>query len=211
MAATWGDERTDVPVSVAELCRRLGPVPATADSLATGAKPVLVGDLLRREGRPALPVDVPTVAPEARCASSEAEPDAGRVTIPVPRRRGEACKTALGAGGLVVAGSVLGAALLAAAGVGGPLPSGQLDDDGTGQFQGEGTLVGPGTAYGSVSGRDVVHRSGLLRAIAYYTPWPESTPVSPAVAARAGAVPTAAPRWAPPRFRCRSRAERRSG
>ena len=193
MAATWGDERTDVPVSVAELCRRLGPVPATADSLATGAKPVLVGDLLRREGRPALPVDVPTVAPEARCASSEAEPDAGRVTIPVPRRRGEACKTALGAGGLVVAGSVLGAALLAAAGVGSPLPSGQLDDDGTGQFQGEGTLVGPGTAYGSVSGRDVVHRSGLLRAIAYYTPWPESTPVSPAVAARAGAVPTAAP------------------
>ena len=131
---------------------------------------MLVGDLLRREGRPALPVDVPTVTPEARCASSEAEPDAGRVTIPVPRRRGEACKTALGAGGLVVAGSVLGAALLAAAGVGGPLPSGQLDDDGTGQFQGEGTLVGPGTAYGSVSGRDVVHRSGLLRAIAYYAP-----------------------------------------
>ena len=176
VAATWGDERTDVPVSVAELCRRLGPVPSTADSLATGATPVLVGDLLRREGRPALPADVPTPASEARCASSEAEPDAGRVTIPVPRRRGEACKTALGAGGLVVAGSVLGAALLAAAGVGGPLPSGQLDDDGTGQFQGEGTLVRPGTAYGSVSGRDVVHRSGLLRAIAYYTPWRESTP-----------------------------------
>ena len=106
---------------------------------------------------------------------------------------------------------MLGAALLAAAGVGGPLPFGQGDDDGTGQFQGEGTLVGPGTAYGSVRGRDVVHRSGLLRAIAYYTPWPESTPVSPAVAARAGAVPTAAPRWAPPRCRCRSRAERRSG
>ena len=95
--------------------------------------------------------------------------------MPTPRSRGDACRTALGAGGLVVAGSVLGAALLAAAGVGGPLPFGQGGDDPAGQFQGEGTLVKPGTAYGSVRGRDVVARSGLLRAIAYYTPFGSTT------------------------------------
>ena len=33
-------------MSVAELYRRLGPVPASADSLATGATPMLVDDLL---------------------------------------------------------------------------------------------------------------------------------------------------------------------
>ena len=204
VTATWDDERTDVPVSVAELCRRLGPVPATADSLSTGATPVPVGDLLRREGRPALPPEVPMAVPEARSAPSEAEPEAGEVSIPVPRRRGEACKTALGAGGLVVAGSVLGAALLAAAGIGGPLPSGQLDDDGTEQFQGEGTLVRPGTAYGSVSGSDVVHSSGLLRAIAYYSPWGESTPAPPAVAAGAGRAAAALQPQPPLRCRCRA-------
>ena len=75
MAATRGDERTDVPVSVAELCRRLGPVPATADSLATGATPVLVGDLLRREGRPRCRRTYPGGARGP--LSSEAEPDAG--------------------------------------------------------------------------------------------------------------------------------------
>ena len=108
------------------------------------------------------------------------EPDAGRPAIPVPRRRGEACKTALGAGGLVVAGSVLGAALLAAAGVGGPLPSGGRLGDDVEQFQGDGTLVRPGIAYGSVSGRDIVSGSGLLQAIAHHTYW-DPTPASPAV------------------------------
>ena len=161
VAATWGDERTDVPVSVAELCRRLGPVPSTADSLATGRRrcssaTCCAARAVRRCPR----TPRPGIRGSLRFFRGRA--GRGRVTIPFPRRRGEACKTALGAGGLVVAGSVLGAALLAAAGVGGPLPSGQLDDDGTGQFQGEGTLVRPGTAYGSVSGRDVVHRSGLL-------------------------------------------------
>ncbi len=117
MAATRGDERTDEPVSVAELCRRLGPVPATADSVATGATPLLIGDLLRREGRPEVGPDpfapAPVVAvPEARRAPSpRAAQDDDPAALPVPRRRGEACKTALGAGGLVVAGSVLGAAL----------------------------------------------------------------------------------------------------
>ena len=107
--------------------------------------------------------------------------------MPTPRSRGDACKTALGAGGLVVAGSVLGAALLAAAGVGGPLPFGQGGDDAAGQFQGEGTLVKPGTAYGSVRGRDVVARSGLLRAIAYYTPFGSSTGAATGQGARAAA------------------------
>ncbi|HEX5811173.1 MAG TPA: hypothetical protein VFY38_03655, partial [Pseudonocardia sp.] len=154
-------------MSVAELCRRLGSAPATPDSLSTGATPVLVGDLLRREGRPPVRAEVPA----ARVAPSpEPEPGADQPGVPTPRSRGDACRTALGAGGLVVAGSVLGAALLAAAGVGGPLPFGQGGDDGAGQFQGEGTLVKPGTAYGSVRGRDVVARSGLLRAIAYYVP-----------------------------------------
>ena len=177
MAATRGDGSTDVPVSVAELCRRLGSAPATADSVSTGATPVLVGDLLRREGRPPVRADVPAarVAP----LRPEPEPDEDQPVVPTPRSRGDACRTALGAGGLVVAGSVLGAALLAAAGVGGPLPFGQGGDDGAGQFQGEGTLVKPGTAYGSVRGRDVVARSGLLRAIAYYTPF-GSTPPAPA-------------------------------
>ena len=142
MVATRGDEGIDAPVSVADLCRRLGSVPATADSLATGATPVLVGDLLRREGRPLVCSEVP----DARSlATAEPEPDPARAVIPVPRRRGEACRAALGAGGLVVAGSVLGAALLAAAGVGGPLPSGQADDEGAGQFQGDGTLVNTDT------------------------------------------------------------------
>ena len=87
---------------------------------------------------------------------------------------------------------MLGAALLAAAGVGGPLPFGQGGDDGAGQFQGEGTLVKPGTAYGSVRGRDVVARSGLLRAIAYYTPFGSTddparrAPARPAWCRRAG-------------------------
>ncbi len=122
--------------------------------------------------------------------------------MPTPRSRGDACKTALGAGGLVVAGSVLGAALLAAAGVGGPLPFGQGGDDGAGQFQGEGTLVKPGTAYGSVRGRDVVARSGLLRAIAYYTPFGSSTGAAGAGAgARGGAAVVPGAR----RGRCRFR------
>ena len=159
-------------MSVAELCRRLGSAPATADSVSTGATPVLVGDLLRREGCPPVRAEVPA----ARVAPSpEPEPDEDQPVVPTPRSRGDACKTALGAGGLVVAGSVLGAALLAAAGVGGPLPFGQGGDDAAGQFQGEGTLVKPGTAYGSVRGRDVVARSGLFRAIAYYTPFGPST------------------------------------
>ena len=117
--------------------------------------------------------------------------------MPTPRSRGDACRTALGAGGLVVAGSVLGAALLAAAGVGGPLPFGQGGDDGAGQFQGEGTLVKPGTAYGSVRGRDVVARSGLLRAIAYYTPFGSTTDAAAGPGARAtgpaAVVPVAGP------------------
>jgi hypothetical protein len=173
-------------VSVAELCRRLGPVPATADSVATGATPLLIGDLLRREGRPEVGPDpfAPVVAvPEARRAPSpRPAQDDDPAALPVPRRRGEACKTALGAGGLVVAGSVLGAALLAAAGVGGALPVPQ-GDDGTGQFQGEGTLRTPGTAYGSVSGRQVVSGASLVRAVGYYLPF-----------ARTTAAPTAAPR-----------------
>ena len=157
MAATRGDGSTDVPVSVAELCRRLGSAPATTDSVSSSAAPVLVGDLLRREGRPPVRAEVPA----ARVAPSpEPEPDEDQPVVPTPRSRGDACRTALGAGGLVVAGSVLGAALLAAAGVGGPLPFGQGGDDAAGQFQGEGTLVKPGTAYGSVRGRDVVARSG---------------------------------------------------
>jgi hypothetical protein len=172
-----------VPVSVAELCRRLGPVPATADSLATGATPVLVGDLLRREGRPLASPDVAAEIPEAR---ADPDSDSNRA-VPAPRSRAEACKTALGAGGLVVAGSVLGAALLAAAGVGGPLPSFQ-GDDGTEQFQGEGTLVRPGVAYGSVSGRDVVASSGLLRTISYYTPWGDTPPSPTAAVARPASV-----------------------
>ena len=195
MAATRGDGQTDVPVSVAELCRRLGPVPATADSVATGATPLLIGDLLRREGRPEVGPDpfapAPVVAvPEARRAPSpRAAPDDDPPAVPAPRRRGDACKTALGAGGLVVAGSVLGAALLAAAGVGGALPVPPGRDDGTGQFQGEGTLGRPGTAYGSVSGRDVVagRRAGagdqLLPAV-HGRPAPHGRPedrASPAV------------------------------
>ena len=187
MGATRGDGSTDVPVSVAELCRRLGSAPATPDSLSTGATPVLVGDLLRREGRPPVRAEVPA----ARVAPSpEPEPDVDQPGVPTPRSRGDACRTALGAGGLVVAGSVLGAALLAAAGVGGPLPFGQGGDDGAGQFQGEGTLVKPGTAYGSVRGRDVVARSGLLRAIAYYTPFGSTD--DPAPGARAAGVVTVA-------------------
>ena len=182
MAATRGDGSTDGPVSVAELCRRLGSAPATTDSVSSSAAPVLVGDLLRREGRPPVRAEVPAarVAP-----SSEPEPDEDQPVVPTPRSRGDACKTALGAGGLVVAGSVLGAALLAAAGVGGPLPFGQGGDDAAGQFQGEGTLVKPGTAYGSVRGRDVVARSGLLRAIAYYAPFGPSTDTAAGPGARA--------------------------
>ena len=184
MAATRGDGSTDVPVSVAELCRRLGSAPATTDSVSSGAAPVLVGDLLRREGRPPVRAEVPA----ARVAPSpEPEPDEDQPVVPTPRSRGDACKTALGAGGLVVAGSVLGAALLAAAGVGGPLPFGQGGDDAAGQFQGEGTLVKPGTAYGSVRGRDVVARSGLLRAIAYYTPFGSSTGAATGAGARVAA------------------------
>ena len=195
MAATRGDGSTDVPVSVAELCRRLGSAPATTDSVSTGAAPVLVGDLLRREGRPPVLAEVPA----ARVAPSpEPEPGEEQPVVPTPRSRGDACKTALGAGGLVVAGSVLGAALLAAAGVGGPLPFGQGGDDAAGQFQGEGTLVKPGTAYGSVRGRDVVARSGLLRAIAYYTPFGPSTGAATGQGARAAAVP--AERARPGRF-----------
>jgi len=169
----------------------LGSAPATADSVSTGATPVLVGDLLRREGRPPVRAEVPA----ARVAPSpEPEPDEDRPVVPTPRSRGDACRTALGAGGLVVAGSVLGAALLAAAGVGGPLPFGQGGDDGSGQFQGEGTLVKPGTAYGSVRGRDVVARSGLLRAIAYYTPFGSSTGAADGAGARvAASVPGARP------------------
>ena len=185
MAATRGDGSTDVPVSVAELCRRLGSAPPTADSVSSGAAPVLVGDLLRREGRPLVRAEVPA----ARVAPSpEPEPDADQPVVPTPRSRGDACRTALGAGGLVVAGSVLGAALLAAAGIGGPLPFGQGGDDGVGQFQGEGTLVKPGTAYGSVRGRDVVARSGLLRAIAYYSPFGSATGAATGAGARAAAV-----------------------
>ena len=188
MAATRGDGSTDGPVSVAELCRRLGSAPATTDSVSSSAAPVLVGDLLRREGRPPVLAEVPA----ARVAPSpEPEPDEDQPVVPTPRSRGDACKTALGAGGLVVAGSVLGAALLAAAGVGGPLPFGQGGDDAAGQFQGEGTLVKPGTAYGSVRGRDVVARSGLLRAIAYYTPFGPSTGAADREGARAAAVPGA--------------------
>ena len=178
MAATRGDGSTDVPVSVAELCRRLGSAPATTDSVSSSAAPVLVGDLLRREGRP--PVPAARVAPRP-----EPEPDEDQPVVPTPRSRGDACRTALGAGGLVVAGSVLGAALLAAAGVGGPLPFGQGGDDAAGQFQGEGTLVKPGTAYGSVRGRDVVARSGLLRAIAYYVPFGPTTGAAAGPGARA--------------------------
>jgi hypothetical protein len=175
-------------VSVAELCRRLGSAPATTDSVSSSAAPVLVGDLLRREGRPPVLAEVPA----ARVAPSpEQEPGEEQPVVPTPRSRGDACKTALGAGGLVVAGSVLGAALLAAAGVGGPLPFGQGGDDAAGQFQGEGTLVKPGTAYGSVRGRDVVARSGLLRAIAFYTPFGPSTGAATGKGARAAAVPGA--------------------
>ncbi len=191
MAATRGDGSTDVPVSVAELCRRLGSAPATTDSVSTGATPVLVGDLLRREGRPPVRAEVPA-ARVAPSPETEPEPDADQPGVPTPRSRGDACRTALGAGGLVVAGSVLGAALLAAAGVGGPLPFGQGGDDGAGQFQGEGTLVKPGTAYGSVRGRDVVARSGLLRAIAYYTPFRSTDDPAPGTRA-AGVVTAAAP------------------
>jgi hypothetical protein len=175
----------------------LGSAPATTDSVSTGPAPVLVGDLLRREGRP--PVPAARVAPRP-----EPEPDdEDQAVVPTPRSRGDACRTALGAGGLVVAGSVLGAALLAAAGVGGPLPFGQGGDDGAGQFQGEGTLLKPGTAYGSVHGRDVVARSGLLQAIAYYRPFgstnhPAAGPGARAVGApgarsAAGVVPVAGP------------------
>ena len=200
MAATRGDGRTDEPVSVAELCRRLGPVPATADSVATGATPLLIGDLLRREGRPEVGPDpfapTPVVAvPEARRApSSRAVQDDDPGAVPVPRRRGEACKTALGAGGLVVAGSVLGAALLAAAGIGGALPVPQ-GDDGTGQFQGQGTLRTPGTAYGSVNGRHVVSGAGLVRAVNYYLPFTRSPApmAAPMTAARPAVLPASAP------------------
>ena len=84
MAATRGDGSTDVPVSVAELCRRLGSAPATTDSLSTGATPVLVGDLLRREGRPPVRAEVPA----ARVAPS---PSRSRTrTSPSCRRRGAA-------------------------------------------------------------------------------------------------------------------------
>ena len=149
---------------------------------ATGAAPLLVGDLLRREGRPSgRPVAVVAVPDARRAPSPRPAQDDDPAAVPVPRRRGEACKTALGAGGLVVAGSVLGAALLAAAGVGGALPVPQ-GDDGTGQFQGQGTLRTPGTAYGSVSGRHVVSGAGLVRAVNYYLPFTRS------------AAPTAAPR-----------------
>ncbi len=194
MAATRGDGSTDGPVSVAELCRRLGSAPATTDSVSSATAPVLVGDLLRREGRPPVCAEVPAarVAP-----SSEPEPGEDQPVVPTPRSRGDACKTALGAGGLVVAGSVLGAALLAAAGVGGPLPFGQGGDDAAGQFQGEGTLVKPGTAYGSVRGRDVVARSGLLRAIAFYAPFGPTTYTAAGPGARAtgtaAVVPVAGP------------------
>jgi hypothetical protein len=167
-------------VSVAELCRRLGPVPATADSTETGATPLLVGELLRREGRAEVPVPEPVVAaPAAEIPESlgARPPGAARnddLAIPVPRRRGEACKTALGAGGLVVAGSVLGAALLAAAGIGGALPVPQ-GDEGSGQFQGEGTLRSPGTAYGSVTGHSVMSGSRLVQAVGYYLPFARSS------------------------------------
>src|SRR5215213_9059018 len=102
MAATWGDgERTAATgtVSVAELCRRLGaPAPATTEpcedtpvreAAATGAAPLLIGDLLRREGHP-----VPPVAPDRPAPTSErpADPEADAPEIPVPRRRAaDAC------------------------------------------------------------------------------------------------------------------------
>ena len=133
--------------------------------------------------------------PEARRAPSPRPvQDDDPAALPVPRRRGEACKTALGAGGLVVAGSVLGAALLAAAGVGGALPVPQ-GDDGTGQFQGQGTLRTPGTAYGSVNGRHVVSGAGLVRAVNYYLPFTRSAAptAAPRTVARPAVLPASAP------------------
>jgi hypothetical protein len=117
-----GEDRTATTgtVSVAELYRRLGPAPVPADTAGTGVAPLLVGDLLRRERHPA-------VVLLALDPAGEEEPGPP-AAIPVPRRRtAEACRTALGAGGLVVAGSVLGAALLAAAGV--PFPEVKKDID----------------------------------------------------------------------------------
>src|SRR5690348_2897242 len=102
VVARWGDgdERTATTgtVSVAELYRRLGAAPATADTAAPGATPLLVGDLLRREGHT---VSCPEPDAPRGPSSVPASTQAPVPEIPVPRRRtADACRTALGAGGL---------------------------------------------------------------------------------------------------------------
>lgn len=183
-----GDERTVTTgtVSVADLYRRLGAAPSPTDSAATGATPLLIGDLLRREGHPAVAPAAPSSppAPPSRPAPSSPPPPSSRSAengphaengpadgdedgdedgaaaaagIPVPRHR-----TAPGADGPVVAGSVLGATLLAAAGVGGPIFS--LQGDGAAEVFGGGASAGSGAkARGAVTGEQVVSAAGLLR------------------------------------------------
>jgi hypothetical protein len=190
-----GEDRTATTgtVSVAELYRRLGPAPVPADTAATGATPLLVGDLLRRERHPA-------VVLLALDPAGEEEPGPP-AAIPVPRRRtAEACRTALGAGGLVVAGSVLGAALLAAAGVGGPIFPGQGDDS-SGEIFGGGASIGrDGTAHGAVTGQTVVSASGLLRS-AFTSLYPQQAPTAPAPRRAAAAAAPAALQAGVPRPR----------
>ena len=161
MAATRGDERTDEPVSVAELCRRLGPVPATADSVATGRRrcssaTCCGGRVARRSGRTS-----PGRAPEARRAPS---PRPAQDDDPAASRCPAAAATRARRPWVPVASSSPGPFSVRRCWPlpGSAAPSVPQGDDGTGQFQGQGTLIDPGhrVRLGERARRRVGRRTG---------------------------------------------------
>ncbi|HEX8519170.1 MAG TPA: hypothetical protein VF667_06220 [Pseudonocardia sp.] len=192
-------------IGVAELYRRLDVAPPrdpdadpagrTGPGRVDTGTFVPVGELLRREGRP---LPAPAAPPEPAPAADRAP------AIPVPRRRAAgAARSALGAGGLVVAGSVLGVALFAAAGLDVPLPPWPSDGQGTdGLFDG---VPGPGggsAVRSPVTGQRVVALSGLVRQA--YAQQPAAPPpgavrgvAAPAAGARPGAATGGARHAAP--------------
>jgi hypothetical protein len=96
VTATWDDGEASLTglglVSVAQLAHRIGPVPASADTHATGATPVRARDLLLREGHPdayAIARELPDPdGPAAEISGADAGGEVEEIAVPGPDRDG---------------------------------------------------------------------------------------------------------------------------